>query len=79
MLGGVPNAQDGHRVVASDPVDDDVGRQGHQFERAGLPSRPAAARESNPAVAREQQFAADAPGCDRIVSRDVTDDTADIG
>ncbi len=79
VLGGVPDAQDHHRVGGSDPIDDEVGRHDHQLSRSGLASGPAAMGEHHQAVTGEQDLPPDPLGCDRIIGRDVADDPADIG
>ena len=74
----MPNAQDGHCVRPSDPIDDDIGRHRDQFARIRPAAQPAATGEHCQTVAREKEFSPDVSRRDRIVDCDIADDTADI-
>ncbi len=79
VLGRMPDAQDRHQVRTGDPIDDKIGRHDHQLTRTGLAPGPATVGKYRQTVTSEQKFATHALGCNRIVGRDVANDSADIG
>lgn len=78
FLSGVPYAQNGHGIRAGNPIDDDVGRHRDQFAGFRLTARPAAAGEHRQTVAGKQKLAPDPSGRDRVIGRDIANDSTDI-
>ena len=79
ILGGVPDAQNGHHPSVGNAVDQNIWPNRCQLTGAGLAAGTATTREDCETIAGKEQLPRNAGGRNRIVGRDIACDPGDIG